>query len=88
MRHVYGCSDATLSAINEAAALEVWKGEKQAEGELSISELYKGGMRIIRRLTSIHPSWPASFAGAVADSFLYATMIFVYVVMSGKVMKI
>jgi Fungal specific transcription factor domain len=80
--HLFGCSDVTLSAINQAADLDAWKVEQQALGALSISDLYKGGTRILGRLLAISPQ-NRTYAGAVADSFLFAAIIYVNVIMSG-----
>lgn len=86
IQYLYGCTDQTLAAINQTADLEAWKTERMAGGELSISDLYKGGMRILHQLLAMNRSWhDQSFSGAIADTFLFAAIIQVNVVMSGKV---
>ena len=69
VQYLCGCNDLTLSALNHATDLEAWKTERQCAGDLSIGDLYKGGMRIIRQLLAINRSWPKlSLSGAVADA--------------------
>jgi len=85
IHRLFGCSDRTLSVINQGAELDVWKAERQSLGELSIGELYKRGARILMQL------WDGSgtvegLAPIVAEIFRCAAVIYVNVIISGTLL--
>ena len=85
VHRLFGCSDRTLSVINQGAELDVWKAERQSLGELSIGELYKRGARILMQL------WDGSgmvegLGPIVAEIFRCAAVIYINVIISGTLL--
>lgn len=82
VENLCGCNDQTLAIINQAAALEVWKWDKQSRGALSIGELYQKGTNILAGL------WDGNgivegFGPIIAEIYRCAAAIYINVIISG-----